>query len=72
MAVMMIGKPYWWYATFITPAIVLYNSAGSTVTKVAIERVAATFIGIAGTLVVMLILLPLAKHFQRKTGASEY
>ena len=41
-------------------------------TKVAIERVEATFIGIAGTLVVMLILLPLAKHFQRKTGASEY
>ena len=72
MAVMMIGKPYWWFATFITPAIVLYNSAGSTVTKVAIERVEATFIGIAGTLVVMLILLPLAKHFQRKTGASEY
>ncbi len=72
MAVMMIGKTYWWFATFITPAIVLYNSAGSTVTKVAIERVEATFIGIAGTLVVMLILLPLAKHFQRKTGASEY
>ena len=72
MAAMMAGKPYWWFAAFLTPSIVLYDSAGSTVAKVAVERVEATLIGIAGTLAVMLLLLPLAKHFQRKTGASEY
>lgn len=67
MVFMMAGKPYWLFATFLTPAIVLYESAGSTVEKVAVERLDATLIGIAGTLAVMLILLPLAKHFQRKT-----
>ena len=70
MVVMLAGKPYWWFATFLTPAIVLYESAGSTVTKVAVERLEATLIGIAGTLVVMLILLPIAKYFQRNDGVA--
>ena len=72
LVVMMMGKPYWWFAALLTPAIVLYESAGSTVTKVALERLDATLIGVAGTLAVMLILLPLAKHFQSKSGAAKY
>ena len=70
IVVMLAGKPYWWFATFLTPAIVLYESAGTTVAKVAVERLEATFIGIAGTLVVMLILLPVAKYFQRSDGVA--
>lgn len=72
MVVMMIGKPYWWFAAFLTPAIVLFESAGSTVTKVDVERLEATAVGIAGTLLVMLILMPLAKRVQRKSGADTY
>jgi len=71
LVVMLAGKPYWWFATFLTPAIVLYESAGSTVTKVAIERLDATIVGIAITLVMMLILGLLAKAFERRTGANE-
>lgn len=67
---MLGGKPYWWFAAFLTPAIVLYESAGSTVTKVAVERLGATLIGVTGTIVVMLILLPLAKYFQRRDGVA--
>ena len=59
---MLTGKPYWLFATFLTPAIVLFETAGSTVTKVAVERLEATLIGIAGTLLVMLLLLLLAKY----------
>jgi hypothetical protein len=69
LVVMMAGKPYWWFAAFLTPAIVLYESAGSTVTKVAIERLDATLVGIALTLGVMLILLPVTRHYQSRAGA---
>lgn len=72
MVFMLGGKPYWLFAAFLTPAIVLYESAGSTVTKVAVERLEATIAGIALTLVVLALLYPLAKRGQRKSGASTY
>lgn len=72
LVVLMAAKPYWLFATFLTPAIVLYESAGSTVTKVALERLDATLVGVAVTLVVMLILLPITRHFQRRSGASQH
>ena len=71
MVVMIQGRPYWWFAAFLTPAIVLYESAGSTVSKVALERLEATLVGVAGTLLVMLILLPLAKHYRSTREGSE-
>jgi hypothetical protein len=70
MVVMLTGKPYWYFAALLTPAIVLYESAGSTVTKVALQRLDATFIGVAITLVFMLLLLPLAKR-ARSQAPSE-
>lgn len=72
MVSMLDGKPYWLFATFLTPAIVLYESAGSTVTKVAVERLEATAIGVAGVLIVMALLYPLAKRGQRKSGADAF
>jgi hypothetical protein len=72
MVFMLDGKPYWLFAAFLTPAIVLYESAGSTVTKVAVERLEATVAGIALALLVVLILYPLARRGQRKSGAAEY
>lgn len=68
--VMMLGKPYWVFATFLTPAIVLFESAGATVTQVAIERLDATIVGVAATLLVMLALTPLSKYLQRRSSSA--
>ena len=59
---MLQGRPYWLYATVLTPAIVLLESAGSTVNEVAEERLGATLIGVALTVAVMLALTPLARY----------
>jgi hypothetical protein len=69
---MLQGRPYWLYATALTPAIVLLESAGSTVDQVAEERLDATLIGITVTLVVMLALAPFAKYFaERSVSGTE-
>ena len=59
---LMQGRPYWIYATFMTSAVVLLESTGSTVTRVAEERLGATFAGVVLTLTVMLVLAPVAKY----------
>lgn len=58
---MLQGRPYWLYATVLTPAIVLLESAGSTVDEVAEERLGATLIGVGVTVLVLLALEALAK-----------
>jgi uncharacterized membrane protein YgaE (UPF0421/DUF939 family) len=63
LVVMLQGRPYWVYAALLTPAIVLLESAGSTVDQVAKERLAATLAGVAITILVLLVLAPFAKHF---------
>lgn len=60
--VMLQGRPYWLFATFLTPAIVLLESAGSTVARVAEERLGATLVGVVFTTLVMLALTPFAKR----------
>ena len=62
---MLQGRPYWLYATVLTPAIVLLESAGSTVDEVAEQRLGATLVAVAGTMLVMLALSPFAKHLTR-------
>ncbi len=59
---MLQGRPYWLYATVLTPAIVLLESAGSTVDEVAEQRLGATLIGVTVTVLVMLALIPFTKH----------
>lgn len=59
---MLQGRPYWLYATVLTPAIVLLESAGSTVDEVAEQRLGATLIGVTVTVLVMLVLAPFTKH----------
>ena len=60
------NRPYWLYAVVLTPGVVLTASANSTVGVIAIERLKATILGIVFTLLVMLALLPLEKHFESK------
>lgn len=67
---MLQGRPYWIYAAVLTPGIVLLESIGSTVDKVAEERLAATLIGITGTVLVMLVLAPLARYLSVKGTAG--
>lgn len=67
---MLQARPYWIFATFITAGIVLLESAGKTVDSVAEERLIATLIGVAGTMVVMLALSPLAKRLNVGTEAE--
>lgn len=62
MLAMLEGRAYWIFATFITAGIVLLESAGQPVSKVAVERLGATLIGVAGTMLVMLALSPFAKR----------
>lgn len=66
--------PYWLYATVLTPAIVLLDSAGSTVDEVAEERLGATLIGVAATVVVMLVLTaltPLATRLVERNATPD-
>ena len=69
---MMLGRPYWTFVVFLTPAVVLFTSAGSTVDKTAVIRLEATAVGVFITLAVMLALTPLAKRLQIKSGAPKY
>lgn len=55
-------RPYWLFVAFLTPGIVLLDSAGSTVQAVAQERLVATLVGVVGTVLLMLALSPLGKH----------
>ena len=69
---LMLGKPYGVFVLFLTPAVVLVTSAGSTVDQTAIIRLEATAVGVVIVLLVMLALTPLAKHLQQKHGAPTY
>jgi hypothetical protein len=69
---MMLGKPYWTFVIFLTPAVVLLTSAGSTVEKTAVLRLEATVVGVIIVLLVMLALTPLAKHLQAKSAAAKF
>jgi hypothetical protein len=71
-SVMMLGKPYWMFVVFLTPAVVLVTSAGSTVEKTAFLRLEATSVGVVIIMLVMLALTPIAKHLQSKAGATKF
>ncbi|MFM7145650.1 MAG: FUSC family protein [Actinomycetales bacterium] len=70
MNAMATGKPYWLFTAFMTPAIVLYDSAGSTVSKVALERLEATLVGLGIVLIFMLALVLLVNRFPSTTRAN--
>jgi hypothetical protein len=69
---MLQGRPYWLFVAFLTPGIVLLDSAGSTVQLVAEQRLGATLIGVLGTVVVMLALAPLSTRlFSERTPTRQ-
>ena len=71
---MLQARPYWLYATVLTPAIILLESAGTTVDQVAEERLGATLIGVAVTVAVMLVLTaltPIAQRIEEKNTTQD-
>jgi uncharacterized membrane protein YccC len=71
---MLQARPYWLYATVLTPAIILLESAGTTVDQVAEERLGATLIGVAVTVAVMLVLTaltPIAQRIEKKNTTQD-
>jgi hypothetical protein len=69
---MMLGKPYWTFVLFLTPAVVLFTSTGSTVDKTAVLRIEATSVGVVIIMLVMLALTPIAKFLQSKSGSTKF
>lgn len=65
------GRPYWLYATLLTPAIVLLESAGSTLDLVDEERLGATLVGVGLSVLVMLVLAPLAQVWNSRMAAVD-
>lgn len=55
------NRPYWLYASLLTPAIVLLESSGSPVEALAQQRLIATLVGVTATMLVMLAFTPFAE-----------
>ena len=72
MYVMLSKRPYWLYATFLTPSVVLFDGANSSVLQTAEERLGATMIAVVGTMAVILALTPLAKYVAERYGVERY
>jgi Fusaric acid resistance protein-like len=71
LAVMLLGRPYWQYAIALTTAIVMIEGATDLV-RTAETRLAATLIGAAASLIVMLVLRPYVAKASGKHGLTHY
>ena len=71
LAVVLLGHPYWQYAIALTTAIVMIEGATDLV-RTAETRLAATLIGVAVSMIVMLVLRPYAAKASRKYGQTHY
>lgn len=63
--VMKPGAPYWQFVTFLTPAIVLLEGAGTSIIETDVTRLGFTLLGVA----VGLVVLAIAYLFKRRAGA---
>lgn len=55
--------PYWAYTAVLTPGIVLLEGAATSIAITAGSRLAATFAGVALSLVAVVVLAPLYRHY---------
>ena len=65
LTAMLSGLPYWLYASFLTPAIVLMDASANDVFELAAERVAFTLFG-ACVAVGLAFLVNLVVHWRRR------
>lgn len=64
--------PYAVYATFLTPAIVIIESSGRSVTELADKRLEATILGVALSMIAMAIAVPIYRRQAHKLGLEKY
>ena len=65
-------QPYWLYAMFLTPGIVLLDGTNASILATADDRLLATFVGAMICLVVLMIERPFYRAAAAKAGASVY
>jgi hypothetical protein len=65
-------RPYWQYAAFLTPAVVLLAGANGNVFEMDGLRLAATLTGVALVLVVIAVIRPFAKRRAEREGVTHY
>jgi len=63
--------PYWQYAMFLTPGIVMLSSSGSSVGATADERLYATFAGALICLIVLVLERPLFRFVSAKANSPQ-
>jgi hypothetical protein len=66
------NRPYWQYAMFLTPGIVLLNGTSTSIALTAEARLLATIAGALICLVVLLLERPLYRTIAAKAGAESY
>lgn len=69
--VMRPGAPYWQFVTFLTPAIVLLEGAGSSIVQTDVTRLGFTLLGVAVGLAVIAVLYPFKHHADKAAGSEE-
>jgi uncharacterized membrane protein YccC len=66
------NRPYWQYAMFLTPGIVLLDGSNESILATADDRLLATFVGALICLVVLMIERPFYKAAAAKAGVERY
>lgn len=66
------NRPYWQYAMFLTPGIVLLDGSNESILATADDRLLATIVGALICLVVLMIERPFYKAAAAKAGAQRY
>lgn len=66
------NRPYWQYAMFLTPGIVLLDGSNESILATADDRLLATFVGALICLVVLMVERPFYKAAAAKSGAERY
>jgi hypothetical protein len=64
--------PYWLYAMWLTPGVVILESVGRPLQQTADSRLAATLLGIVISLVVMAIAYPIYRWSAHRQGLDHY
>ena len=65
-------RPYWLYVMFLTPTIVVFESAGGSITGLARERLFATLGGVAIALIAEAIMIPVYRSAAHKHNLDHY
>lgn len=65
-------RPYWLYVMFVTPAIVVFEGMGGSITGLARERLWATLGGVAVALIAEGIMTPAYRHVAAKNNLDHY